>query len=161
MSEADARKGAYTNGLKKAAAMFGCGRQAYEGTLDDDNVPSQDLETALRQSAKANAQPAATQHLPTAATTPTSQAAPATPASQQQTRNRLTAKQLSAIWAIARKLGMDQHGVRGMVKSRYNVQPEFLARAQASELIGELSKQAGNGHAAEFEQAAGGAAQGA
>ena len=35
-SEADARKGAFTNGLKKAAALFGCGRQAYEGTLDDD-----------------------------------------------------------------------------------------------------------------------------
>ena len=38
-SEADARKGAFTNGLKKAAALFGCGRQAYEGSLDDDNVP--------------------------------------------------------------------------------------------------------------------------
>jgi hypothetical protein len=38
-SEADARKGAGTNGFKKAAAMFGCGRQAYEGSLDDDNVP--------------------------------------------------------------------------------------------------------------------------
>src|SRR6266702_5121520 len=41
MSEADARKGAYTNSLKKAAAMHGCGRQAYEGTRDDDNVPSE------------------------------------------------------------------------------------------------------------------------
>jgi hypothetical protein len=37
-SEADARKGAYTNGFKKAAAFFGVGRQAYEGTLDDDNT---------------------------------------------------------------------------------------------------------------------------
>lgn len=40
-SEADARKGAYTNALKKAAAMFGVGRRAYEGTLDDDNVSSE------------------------------------------------------------------------------------------------------------------------
>ncbi len=38
-SEADARKGAFTNGFKKAAALFGCGRQAYEGTLDDDRLP--------------------------------------------------------------------------------------------------------------------------
>lgn len=38
-SYADALKGALTNGLKKAVAMFGVGRQAYEGTLDDDNVP--------------------------------------------------------------------------------------------------------------------------
>ena len=37
-SEADARKGAFTNAFKKAAAFFGVGRQAYEGTLDDDNV---------------------------------------------------------------------------------------------------------------------------
>ena len=37
---ADALKGALTNGLKKTAAMFGVARQAYEGTLDDDNLPS-------------------------------------------------------------------------------------------------------------------------
>ena len=42
--EADARKGAFTNGLKKAAAMLGCGKQAYEGTIDDDNVPADDAE---------------------------------------------------------------------------------------------------------------------
>jgi hypothetical protein len=40
MTEADARKGAFTNGFKKAAAFFGVGRQAYEGTLDDDSVPA-------------------------------------------------------------------------------------------------------------------------
>jgi hypothetical protein len=39
VSEGDARKGAGTNGLKKAAAMFGVGRQAYEGSLDDDQRP--------------------------------------------------------------------------------------------------------------------------
>lgn len=39
-SLADAIKGAYTNGFKKAAAFFGVGREAYEGTLDDDNVPA-------------------------------------------------------------------------------------------------------------------------
>jgi hypothetical protein len=35
-AEADARKGACTNAFKKAAAFFGVGRQAYEGSLDDD-----------------------------------------------------------------------------------------------------------------------------
>ena len=40
-TEGDARKGAYTNAFKKAAAFFGVGKQAYEGTLDDDNVPSE------------------------------------------------------------------------------------------------------------------------
>jgi hypothetical protein len=39
-NEADAKKGAYTNGLKKAAAMLGCGWQAYAGAIDDDNAPA-------------------------------------------------------------------------------------------------------------------------
>jgi hypothetical protein len=154
MSEADSRKGAYTNGLKKAAAMFGVGRQAYEGTLDDDNLPAegnvhQHPVPAVQKPVVAQSQPVTQQ----AAPAPTSPASPGAQASQPaQQRNRLTAKQLSAIWAIARKLGMDQHGVRGMVKGRYNLQPEFLGRAQASELIGELSRQAGNGHADNFPQ---------
>lgn len=41
-SEADARKGAYTNAFKKAAAFHGVGKAAYEGTLDDDNLPDGD-----------------------------------------------------------------------------------------------------------------------
>lgn len=36
---ADALKGAITNGLKKTLALFGVGKQAYEGTIDDDNTP--------------------------------------------------------------------------------------------------------------------------
>ena len=35
----DALKGAVTNGFKKAAALWGVGRHAYEGALDDDNDP--------------------------------------------------------------------------------------------------------------------------
>jgi hypothetical protein len=36
-SISDAYKGAHTNTLKKALGMFGVGKEAYEGTLDDDN----------------------------------------------------------------------------------------------------------------------------
>ena len=36
----DAAKGAFTNAFKKTAALFGVGKQAYEGTIpDDDNQP--------------------------------------------------------------------------------------------------------------------------
>ena len=35
----DALKGAVTNGFKKAAALWGVGRHAFEGALDDDNDP--------------------------------------------------------------------------------------------------------------------------
>ena len=48
-SEADARKGACTNSFKKAAAFFGVGRQAYEGSLDDDNLPGEHVMQAVQQ----------------------------------------------------------------------------------------------------------------
>jgi len=39
---ADARKGAITNAFKKTAALFGVGKAAYEGSIDDDNKPMTD-----------------------------------------------------------------------------------------------------------------------
>lgn len=36
---ADALKGAITNGFKKTVALFGVGKKAYEGMLDDDYAP--------------------------------------------------------------------------------------------------------------------------
>lgn len=39
---ADALKGAITNGFKKTAAFWGVGRDAYAGTIDDDNKPMPD-----------------------------------------------------------------------------------------------------------------------
>jgi len=39
---ADALKGAITNGFKKTAAFWGVGRDAYAGTIDDDNNPLPD-----------------------------------------------------------------------------------------------------------------------
>jgi hypothetical protein len=139
-SEADARKGAYTNALKKGAAMFGCGRQAYEGTLDDDNIP-QDGDplhhpaTAVRQQVPSASPQAPT--LPQATM----------PSRLPPTRSRLSSKQLAAIWALGRKLGHEQQALRQFVKSKYSVQPEFLSREQASALISAMSEQAGNGHA--------------
>ena len=39
---ADALKGAITNGFKKTAAFWGVGRDAFAGTIDDDNQPLPD-----------------------------------------------------------------------------------------------------------------------
>jgi hypothetical protein len=39
----DALKGAITNAFKKTAAFFGVGRDAFAGTIDDDNKPYPDL----------------------------------------------------------------------------------------------------------------------
>ena len=42
---ADALKGAITNALKKTLGMFGIGKKAYEGTIDEDYLPIQEIET--------------------------------------------------------------------------------------------------------------------
>lgn len=138
--ESDARKGSFTNALKKAAAMFGCGRQAYEGSLDDDHLPPEppggvSVSTLPTQSTQRPSPPAP---LPAAA-----------PRASNAPRNRLSSKQLAAIWALGRKLGYEQQALRQFVKGKFGAQPEFLTREQASSLIGAMSEQAGNGHAQE------------
>ena len=132
VSEADARKGAFSNGLKKAAAAFGCGWQAYAGTIDDDNVPA---DTSMQ----AQQEPQARVQQPQRATVTPLPAKPQQPAAAP--RNRLSSKQLGALWVISRKLGLDQVEFRGQVKDQYGVQVEYLTKQQASELIGSM----GNG----------------
>ena len=47
-SYSDAVKGALTNAFKKAAAFWGVGRQAYEGTLDEDtSIPEPETERVV------------------------------------------------------------------------------------------------------------------
>jgi hypothetical protein len=149
MSEADARKGAYTNAFKKAAAFFGCGRQAYEGSIDDDNVSAEVSDFAPTPVAPAMPQPRQ-QRATIPATNGTQRPQPALasvmPPAAPPSRNRLTSKQLAAIWAIGRKLGYEQNTLRMHVKATWGCQPEFLTREQASQAISTLSQKAGNGH---------------
>lgn len=157
-NEADARKGSYTNAIKKAAAMLGCGKQAYEGTIDDDHVPGADAdgfspptESTQQRNLRVVNRQAHVVEAPVAAVMPSPPSAasigsaPATASG----RNRLTAKQLAAIWAMGRKVGFDQGGLRREVKARFGVQPEYLTKAQASALISLLGSNgtATNGHA--------------
>ena len=130
--EADARKGAFTNGLKKAAAMFGCGRQAYEGTLDDDNVSP--LVSDGHEPDVADRRPPSRQQHASGGT------------SSASARTRLTSKQLATLWALALKLNLDKGRVRERIKERFGCTVEFLSRDAASTVIGELSAKLGNGH---------------
>jgi hypothetical protein len=152
-SEADARKGAYTNAFKKAAAFFGVGRQAYEGSLDDDNVSAEPggdgftVSTLPTQHPPPASAPAILGQVPHQAVQQAAQQARPAQAPTAPSRNRLTSKQLGAIQAIARKLGYDPQGLRAFVKQQFGAQPEFLTRDQASKLISAMSAQAGNGRA--------------
>lgn len=134
MIEADARKGAASNGLKKAAAFFGVGRQAYEGTIDDDNLP---VEQPATKPATVVPTTTVSQHRPAAG--PRAVAAP-------PERNRLTSKQLNALWAIARNQGYSETEFRSYCVEAFGCQPEFLTRAFASQIIDQLGRSA-NGHA--------------
>jgi Rad52/22 family double-strand break repair protein len=148
-SISDSRKGATSNGLKKAAAIFGCGWQAFAGVIDDDNVPSAsnvDVPTQHQQSSS----PPGFGTAPDVSIRRQPAATPAVPASApaEATRNRVSSKQLGAVWAIGRKAGLEQSSLRAQVKAQYGVQLEFLSRQQASDLIDALSRKlAANGHA--------------
>ena len=160
-SYADAQKGAYTNAFKKAAAFFGVGRQAYEGSLDDDNLPGNE---AIMQPVKRPAPPpqrpqqpkplaqkapvpqqSGTQHVTVPQQQPQVQPAP----SNGPVRNRITSKQLGAIWALSRKAGYAQSDFRARIKQEYKVTLEFLDRETASTVIKrlQLSAPQPNGHA--------------
>jgi hypothetical protein len=130
LSEGDARKGAASNGTKRAAAMLGCGAAAYRGELDDDNQFEDEPAGSRRQGAT---RPTPGQSITQRKTTTDVPRLPSTP------RTRLTSKQLSALIAISRKMGMDLAHFRQEVRSRYGTQIEFITKAQASELIGEMS----------------------
>lgn len=145
-SEADARKGAFTNAFKKGAAFHGVGKAAYEGSLDDDNVPEegaaphQPTMTVVRAPVSA-APPVVDATPPGFVRTPTA----AEVRSQMPERNRLSSKQLAAIWSIARKLGVEQSSFRAQVKVKFGCQLEFMSRQQASQLITDLNAQLHNG----------------
>ena len=126
-SEADARKGAYTNGFKKAAAFLGVGRQAFEGTLDDENVHDEEpipYAPTKRATDLLDVQPKRGQIV--------------APPQPLPSRSRLTAKQLAAIWSLAQRSGQDKAEFRTHVIEKYGAQAEYLTREQASHLIESL-----------------------
>lgn len=154
MSEADARKGAFTNAFKKAVAFMGPGRDAYRGTIDDDHVPADGsaapMPNAVTAPARSSRAPDAVAR--TASTTVPLSSSTQPPAAQGQpvedvTRNRLSSKQYAALRSLARTTGQDERGFKERVRKRFGVEPAYLSKGQASVLIGELLA-ATNGHGA-------------
>jgi hypothetical protein len=133
---ADDFKKGEADAIKRASRLLGIGGHLYTDDVED----SFDATPASRP-APSPAQ-ARTTAAPSPARTTTSQR-PTTAAPPE--RNRLSAKQLAAIWNIARDRGYDDPTFRGKVTQRFGVQPEHLTRTQASELIGVLTSN-GNGH---------------
>ena len=131
-TEADAKKGAFTNGFKKVAAFFGCGWQAYAGVLDDDNVPS-DVNCAPAPPANQTAQPSKA---------PRTRRAPpaelAQPTGQQNGNGRITTAQLAKLRELVQELGAKWPAFRDHVRAKHGVNVEYASVNLASALIDDL-----------------------
>jgi hypothetical protein len=116
-NEADAKKGSFTNGFKKVAAMFGCGWQAYAGTLDDDNGPLES-EACDRLYVPAGFE----EFHP--------------PLNKNDTRGRITQAQLDKLHELVDELeDGDWNGFRAKIRKSKGFSIEYANRQQASELI--------------------------
>lgn len=137
-SKGDSIKGAHTNAFKRCVAAFGIGKAAWEGTLDDDNVPLEPREVT---SPPRDTRVPVENHSTTA---PASEAV--TP--QPSARNRVTSRQIAAIHSLARKCGLEPSVVRAEAKKTYGATLEFISSSSASDLISRLKKKLeSNGHA--------------
>ena len=144
-TEADAKKGAFTNGFKKTAAFFGVGRQAYEGTLDDDNVPPVDADNE-------GPPPGGRSWPPNGGNGRTARAAPASTAKENGRSNgngRVTSAQLSKLRELVDQIGGEWPSFREHVREAHGVNVEYADKKLASELIDDLlatvRKHRGNG----------------
>jgi hypothetical protein len=118
---ADDLKAAATDALKKAASLLGVGLYLHV-EAEQPVVPQAPAEAAKdAQAADQAAQPA--------------QAAP------HPGNERLTQKQLQAIWSMGRKLGMGADAVRQRAVELFGDGPEQLDRADASAFITKLGEE--------------------
>ena len=140
-SEADARKGSFTNAFKKAAAFHGVGRQAYEGSIDDDDAHEDDYPSSTQLTRTTQEGTASASDASHASRLPSGSEAPADARGSRTEQRRLSPKQLSAIWSLARKLGFEQSSFRSRVKAQHGCAVDLLYRDQASALITALDLQ--------------------
>jgi len=111
---ADAKKGAFTNAFKKAAAFFGCGWQAYAGILDDDNVPQHQTGDS----------PSGADRKP------------------EPPSGRVTHAQLGKLRQLVDQVGASWDDFKAHVHGRYNKQVQYISKREASQLIDELIRRA-------------------
>lgn len=120
LSIADDLKAAATDALKKAASLFGVGLHLYgEDLHQQDAAPARPPGPPLR------------------AVPPSENGNGGGGNSDQggNGNNRLTARQLNAIWALSRQAEIPQREIRRHSMDRFGKQPEFLSRQEASEMI--------------------------
>jgi hypothetical protein len=114
ISISDDMKAAATDALKKACSLFGIGLEMYAGATGD-----------VDQGAGGNREPA-------------SEKGKASGGGPTDERNRLTAKQLRAIFAIGHLRRMTDGEIRQTSVKTFGCAPEYLSRSDASTYIDQL-----------------------
>ncbi|MEQ1735392.1 MAG: hypothetical protein ABL886_03045, partial [Rhodoglobus sp.] len=114
--------------------MLGAGRDAYRGVLDDDNQP-QAGELVDHGEPPVQASPPSRAPLG---------AEPSRPEPERE-RDRITTKQVQAIWSLVRRHGYAEGAFLQQIRERYGRQLDFLSKTQASEVISMLSDGGSNG----------------
>lgn len=118
VSIADDLKAAATDSLKKCCSLFGIGLHLYA----DENGRA-----ASRNNANNQARPQTKGHN-----------------GQSNGNDRLSQRQLSAIWSLARKAGYSSDEIRQRCIESFNKSVEQLSKTDASSLIGDLSDELGD-----------------
>lgn len=139
-TEADARKGSFTNAFKKAVAFMGPGREAYRGTIDDDHVPAHDV--GLPTDRRPDVAPVEVEQpdrRETGSRPP--QYEGETPSSSP----RITNAQLGKLRALVTESGSDWATFRNAMRERHHVNVEYADRRLASSIIQEMLGAHGKG----------------
>jgi hypothetical protein len=121
ISAADAYKSAASDALKRCARLLGVALHLYRDEADQVEP----------------------RHNGNRHQAPVKQA----PTRQVPTGDRITSKQLSYLWTLARKTGHDSDSIRRLTEENYGCQPEHLSKREASMLL-EMLHSASDGRGA-------------
>ena len=133
VSLGDDLKAAATDAVKKCASLLGVGLHLYNGNG----------RTSRRESGERVESGEAGKAAPEQPASPTNQGAGGPGGGDGKSGNgngglRLTNKQLNFLNRICRERRMSKKELAGLTKEQFGVQPEYLTRKQASELIDQL-----------------------
>jgi hypothetical protein len=116
LSMADAFKAAATDALKKCATLLGVAGYLYT----DEPLETDEPKPAFPRSAQRNPNNPNNAHSPA--------------------NDRLTQRQLSTLWSMGRRLGLDAEAIRKRCREEFGSIPEQLNKTDASAFISELER---------------------
>ena len=133
VSIADDLKAAATDALKKASSLLGVGLHLY-------SEPTAEAEKPSRGNGRTSSRPAGGNGKSNGNGGANGNGKSVT---SGNTRDRLTQKQLSAIWSMGRALGENVDAIRKHSIDAFGVQPEHLSKPDASAFITQMGESLG------------------